>query len=129
MSYKKVSKSKVCSITEMAKSLNLSRARFYQLLKQNIFPQPLYSIHTKRPFYNEELQLICQEIRESGIGHNEEYVLFYSPRKYCPNQPASNSPKRKITNNSKYQELVDTLNSMGLNVSNYDVDQAVRDCK
>ena len=41
----------VCSVTELAKNLDMSRARFYQLQKLGVFPEPVYCIRTKRPFY------------------------------------------------------------------------------
>jgi len=58
----------IISVTEMAKMLNLSRARLYQLLEQGIFPQPIYDLRTHRPLYDAKLQERCLEIRNSGIG-------------------------------------------------------------
>ena len=82
MNNKKMSNLKpIISVTEMARNLNLSRARFYQLLEQGIFPQPIYDLRTKRPIYNIELQQSCFQVRETGIGANNQYILFYSPRK------------------------------------------------
>ena len=46
----------VCSVTELAKKLDLSRARFYQLQKVCVFPEPVYCIRTKRPFYPMDIQ-------------------------------------------------------------------------
>ena len=45
----------IVSITEMARMVGLSRARFYQLVGTT-FPYPLYDIAHARPFYDEELQ-------------------------------------------------------------------------
>ena len=74
----------VCSVTELAKNLDMSRARFYQLQKVGVFPEPVYCVYTKRPFYTMGLQEKCLEIRETGIGHNGRPIIFYSKRGSCP---------------------------------------------
>ncbi len=106
-----MSKKQIVSITEMAQILNLSRARFYQLLEQGILPQPIYDLRTHRPMYNAELQQQCLEIRETGIAANNQYHLFYSPRKKDTNLKMS----KKI--DPLYQEYMETLNGMGLKCS------------
>ena len=70
----------VCSVSEMAQLVGLSRSRFYQLQKQGVFPHPLYDIATKRPFYPQHLQKRCLEIRNTGIGDNSQRILFYTQR-------------------------------------------------
>ena len=60
MSNKKLSISKaIVSMTEIAQIVQLSRARFYQLLEQGFFPKPKYDDRSKRPYYNLELQKEC----------------------------------------------------------------------
>jgi len=125
MNSKKMSVLKpVISVTEMAKNLNLSRARFYQLLEQGIFPQPIYDLRTHRPIYDARLQERCLEIRNSGIGANNQYILFYSPRKKEAHPRISK--KRKKTN-SIHKEFAETLNSMGLSCSVKDVSNAINE--
>ena len=102
-----------CSVIEMIRMLEISRARFYQLLDQQIFPSPIYDIRTKRPFYSIELQQSCLNIRESNIGFNGQYVLFYSPRK---NSAVVKSSKKSASNDEPFVELTDTLKRMGLDL-------------
>ena len=111
----------ICSVTEMVRSLGLSRARFYQLQKEGIFPQPIYDIRTHRPFFDTHLQEVCHAVRQTGIGHNGQYILFYSPRQNNGDKPA----RRKGRSNSQYGELVATLNNMGLAVNCGEVAEAV----
>jgi hypothetical protein len=119
MSVKKNSNLKpIVSVGEMASMINLSRARFYQLLNEGILPQPLYSLRTKRPLYTAELQQQCIDVRESNIGVNNQYILFYSTRKKDA-QPRN--PKKRIKTNSVHKEFAETLNSMGLDCSAKDV--------
>ena len=112
----------IISISDTCKLLEMSRARFYQLLYIGIFPQPLYHIRTRRPFYDIRLQQRLLEIRETGIGYNGEYILFYSPRK---KDAQSVKRKNSKTTNPIYKEYVDTLNSVGLECSVKDISKAV----
>jgi hypothetical protein len=114
----------VCSIIDMIRMLELSRARFYQLLKQGIFPPPVFDIRTRRPFYSLELQQICLDVRESNIGFNGSYVLFYSPRKENQNV-SKKSESRNKKNNPAHQELTETLKRMGLDVNVAQVGSAI----
>lgn len=126
MSNKMMSISKpIISVTDMAKSVGLSRARFYQLIRQGIFPQPLYSVRTRRPFFDKDLQEECIHIRQTGIGHNSEYILFYSPREN--NSGKRKSPHKKSKTSPQYTELVETLQTMGLTASYTQVEQVVRE--
>ena len=66
------------TVSEMARMCFLSRARFYQLIG-TAFPYPLYSLSTRRPFFDEELQRICLEVRRRNCGIDGKPILFYSP--------------------------------------------------
>ena len=100
----------ICSVTDLAKKLGLSRARFYQLQKTDVFPAPVYCLYTKRPFYPMDLQEKCLEIRKTGIGHNGRPILFYSKKDGASTKPNSCSEQ-------KYSELSDALGRMGLKTS------------
>ena len=100
----------VCSVSEMAQLLDLSRSRFYQLQKQGVFPQPLYDSATKRPFYPEHLQHQCLETRHTGIGDNGQRILFYARRRKA-------SVARKHPVPQYYQVLIKVLSQMGVNTT------------
>ena len=110
------------SVTEMSKDLGLSRARFYQLLNQGIFPKPLYSDETKRPFYDQDLQKTCLEVRRTNCGINGKPILFYSARRPV-------SPRSKPKQNKKHAELIEALSNLGLaNVTNDQANAAIKTC-
>ena len=112
MNNKKLSISKpIVSMTEIAEMVQLSRARFYQLLEQGFFPKPLHDERSKRPYYDIALQKQILECRQSGIGADGSYMLFYSRRK---NGTTSNV-KKKI--DPVITEMAETLTSMGLETS------------
>jgi hypothetical protein len=108
----------ICSVTEMARKLRLSRARFYQLQNMGVFPAPVYRRHTRRPFYPRDLQEQCLAIRKTGIGANGQPVLFNASRKRAAGR--SQTPSAQ-----EHRGLVEALGQMGLNVSDRQVAEAV----
>ena len=112
----------IVSVNEICRMVGLSRSRFYQLLESGFFPKPLYDERSNRPYFDAALQKQILESRNSGIGADGSYMLFYSPRK-----KEGHSKKSKKTNktNSIYQEFAETLESMGLDCSEKDVSAAL----
>lgn len=68
------------SISDMARTVGLSRQRFHQLMKAGVFPQPLRDEATERPYYNEQGQAQCLEVRRRNCGVNGKIILFYARR-------------------------------------------------
>src|SRR4051812_23447927 len=68
------------SVSEMARRLTLSRGRFYELVKAGAFPSPCFCIHSRRALYPAELIQQCLQVRQTNIGVNGRYVLFYQQR-------------------------------------------------
>jgi hypothetical protein len=107
---------------ELAKSLGLSRGRFYQLVTRGSFPPPIYDVRTRRPFYDLRLQELCQQVRQTNIGYDGHPILFYTPRKkgdLSQNSTSSAEKRKKSASNPQCQELADALMNMGL--SNVDL--------
>ena len=100
----------ICSVSAMARRLKLSRARFYQLLNDGVFPPPAYCIRTKRPLYPRDLQEQCLNIRRSGISASGRPILFYTPR-------AKNSKASRPGRSQLLCVLTDALGRMGLRVT------------
>ena len=112
----------IVSVNEICRMVGLSRSRFYQLLDSGFFPKPKYDERSNRPYFDAALQKQILESRQSGIGADGSYLLFYSPRK-----KEGHSKKSKKTNktNSIYQEFAETLESMGLDCNEKDVSSAI----
>src|SRR5208337_2925788 len=95
------------SIKEMAALCGLSRQRFMQLVKAGVFPPPLYDVQSKRPFYPEDLQSVCVEIRRRNCGINGKVVMFYARRVTAPpavpTEPAR-KPKSKRADAGRYAD-------------------------
>ena len=111
----------VCSVTDLCKSLGLSRAQFYNLQNMGVFPKGLKDERTGRPYFDVELQQVCHQIRSSGIDYNGKPYLFYSPRTN-PSKPRATGSKAV---NSKHKDYASTLEQMGLEASVEQVSEAM----
>ena len=124
MTIQEKSRKAVVSVVAMADMLGLSKSRFYALIQAGIFPQPVRHASGKRPVFDADLQQTCLEIRQTGIGHNGEPVLFNRKRR----KPAQPKPRQDHHPISEEQaELVEALKCLGLTVSAEEVQAAVRE--
>lgn len=92
----------VC-VSEMARLCRLSRARFYQLVGEGIFPSPSRNETTGRPFFNREQQKQCLMIRRMNKGANGKAVMFYGCRLEPRPQPASKRKRLPISRSPRGQ--------------------------
>ncbi len=108
------------SVAEMARMVGLSRARFYQLVG-SAFPPPVYSVSTRRPFYDQLLQESCLEVRRRNCGIDGKPILFYAKRPVSTSVPKRRSAIVRGPN----KELLEGLRSLGLSASAIQVEAAV----
>jgi hypothetical protein len=103
----------VVSVTEMARMVGLSRARFYQL-QGTKFPKPVYDVVTGRPVYTEDMQTLCLSVRQRNFGIDGKPVLFYARRSGA--SVSMPKPRRKpiATKKSEYAEIVESVRALGL---------------
>ncbi len=105
------------SISEMARMVGLSRQRFGQL-RGTTFPEPDIDPVTKRPFYSEEKQRICLEVRRRNCGIDGRAILFYARRSDFNGQTSrrrSAQPKPSSTKpTDRHADLIDALKALGL---------------
>ena len=112
------------TVAEMARMTGLSRARFYQLLG-SAFPHPVYSVSTRRPFFTEEMQEICLEVRRRNCGIDGKPILFYA-RRPMTTATKPRPPKLQTSKSSVPEDLIDGLRSLGLTVSRTQVEDAIK---
>lgn len=116
----------VVSVTEMARMVGLSRARFYQLVKRGTFPPSDQDSVTHRPCYLEDKQRQILEARRRNCGGDGKPILFYSRRRdlgqtKAPARPAK--PKRKT---NQHADLIDHLAGIKVFVTAAQVEAVVR---
>ena len=108
------------SVAEMARMLGLSRARFYQL-RGSAFPWPRFDIQTRRPFYDEEAQKLCLEVRRRNCGIDGKAILFYARH-----APKAVTKKRPTHVRNPNIELLEGLKSLGLVATSAQVEAAIK---
>ena len=103
----------VVSVAEMARMVGLSRARFYQLVGTT-FPWPLYDVASRRPFYDEQLQRVCLDVRRRNCGVDGKPVLFYARRPLAAPMPGRKPKKAAAARDDRHANLIDGLKGLGL---------------
>jgi hypothetical protein len=111
---KEVPLKQIVTVSEMSRMCRLSRARFYQLINEGIFPMPSRNEQTKRPFFNREQQEHCLEIRRSNRGANGKAVMFYGCRPQSAPKIRSNRKQLPISKPRQQQDPVITELRHGL---------------
>lgn len=121
------------SVSEMARKIGLSRSRFYDLIRDGIFPSPVYCIRTRRPMFLTEQQAECLNVKSSNVGVNGQYVLFYARREPAP----PSSPRRAVLDGAASctvpddgsREIISGLRALGMtSVTPQQVTTALRAC-
>lgn len=110
------------TVTEMARMCGLGRSRFYQLIG-TAMPYPLYTVSTKRPFYDQELQQVCLEVRRRNCGIDGKPILFYA--KPINRKPSSNKKTSKVVPAHGHADLIVGLKALGINANVAQVNEAI----
>ncbi|WP_337173524.1 hypothetical protein [Paludisphaera sp.] len=106
------------SVSEMARMVGMSRARFYQLMAHGCFPRPSYDPDTGRPYFEEAQQLVCLDVRRRNCGIDGKPILFYARRvEIRPADPRTRRPaegKARRVEPDDHADLIDAVKSLGL---------------
>lgn len=96
------------SVSQMCRLLKMSRSQFYWHVKRGTFHDPLYLSSNKRPYFTAAMVEDNIKARETGVGVNGEFIIFYE------RQPAqAKPPEKKDTPN--YTALTEGLKNLGIN--------------
>lgn len=116
----------VVSVTDMARMVGLSRARFYQLVKQGTFPVADQDAISKRPCYLLEKQMQIMEARRRNCGVDGQPIMFYSRRcDFGSTKAPKPAAKKKMQNPNA--NVLNGLAALGLTVSMSQVDSIVNE--
>ena len=125
MSENIVTKSAV-SVTEMARMVGLSRARFYQLVKRGTFPVADQDQLTSRPCYLEDQQRLILEARRRNCGVDGKPILFYSRRRDL-GQTKTQRPAKPQSKTNQFTELMDGLAAINVTTTIAQVEPLVKE--
>ena len=122
----------ILSMTQMARLLNLSRSRFYQLINEEVLLPPIYSLDNRRPHYTEQMARRNLEVRRSNVGINGRIIIFYGARNKSQKiTPRKTTVKEKPSNQSPnhHADLIDSLKGLGLeNITASQIEAAITKC-
>ena len=120
---------KLMSLSQVSAAVGLSRQRFHQLMKDGVFPPPVYDIQSRRPHYTEELHRVCLAVKEKNVGINGKVVLFYSRRPgVVPKKQIRSHGSTSHTRSPKHTGLIDGLKGLGLTtVTEQQVEAALKE--
>lgn len=122
MSVEMVGKS-VVNVTDMARMVGLSRARFYQLIRQGTFPTADRDLISQRPCYGEEKQRQILDARRRNCGIDGTPILFYSRRVDAgQKRTPSPSPKKPKELTTRHQDILEGLTALNITVSAGQID-------
>lgn len=110
------------SVSAQCRLLKMSRSQFYWHVKRQTFHAPLYLASNKRPYFTASMVEDNLRARETGVGVNGEYVIFYER---LPTATKATEKKGK----PDHSTLIDGLKALGLNtVTSEQVEAAVAAC-
>ena len=119
----------IVSINQLCALMNISRARYYQILSEGLLHPPIYS-DSNRPYFTRELALMNIAVKKNNIGVNGKICIFYncvSPISSPKNNIKKKEQKNKTTD--KHTDLIEGLSCLGLDdISNSQVDAALKKC-
>ena len=120
------------NMSTMAKFLNLSRSRLYQLIDQGILLKPVYLSNNKRPVYTREMAMRNIEVKNNNVGINKKIIMFYSARTTKTTKPKKTIKKstdQKIVSPDKHADMIDALESLGLeNITASKIESSIQKC-
>lgn len=117
------------SITEMARMVGLSRARFYELVAQGVFVPPVHSLSSKRPFYSAELQERNVQVRQTHRSALTGETVLFNEKRSCPPPPRKAVVRRTTRRRAAPQpRFVEGLKSLGIDTTQAQVTEAVAAC-
>jgi predicted DNA-binding transcriptional regulator AlpA len=110
----------VVSVSEQCRLLGMSRSHFYWHVRRGTFHAPL-KLPNGRPYYTASM-VEDLRARETGVGVNKEYVIFYE-RQGASTKPEGTSSK------ADHSSLLEGMKSLGLTtVTTEQIEAALAAC-
>ena len=117
----------VVSVSEMARMVGLSRARFYQLVRRGTFPAADQDAVSNRPCYCEEKQRQILEARRRNCGVDGKAILFYSRRRDLGQPKTAPRPTKLKEKRNKYADVIDGLEQVKITITTAQVEAIVKE--
>ena len=113
------------SVSEMCRLLKMSRTQFYEHMKKGTFHNPS-RLSNNRPYFTALQVADNLKAKETGVGINGEYVLFYI--RTTPLADANYNSVGKRPTQKSHRDLINSLKSLGLNPTIEQLEKAINNC-
>ena len=114
------------TVSEMADLCEISRSRFYELMKAGVYPKPVQHPSSSRPLYALDLIEKCLQIKKTGVGMNGAFVTFN--RKLKKVVPTKHKGKPAVNGkplDPHIEPILDAVKALGLTTTLQTVTDAV----
>lgn len=106
------------TVSAVCRQLGMSRSQFYLHVGRGTFHAPLRLPSNQRPYYTASMVEDIVKARDTGVGVNGEYVLFYDRQ-----------PMQKSGESQDHSSLIEGLKNLGLSgVTHQQVEAAMAFC-
>ena len=106
------------SVSAVCRQIRMSRSQFYLHVSRGTFHTPLRLASNQRPYYTASMVEDILKARETGVGVNGEYVLFYDRQSMQKSGPSSD-----------HSTLIEGLKNLGITgISQQQIDAALAYC-
>lgn len=118
----------VVTVSEMADLCQISRSRFYELMKAGVFPKPVQHPSSSRPLYDMDLIAKCLEIRATGIGLNGPVLFNRKIKKATQPKPKQQRFSKEKPTDPLTEAVRDVVIGLGLQATAQAVSNAIAAC-
>jgi len=110
----------------MADLCEISRSRFYELMKAGVFPKPVQHPSSSRPLYTLDLIEKCLQIKQTGVTMNGTPVMFNRKlKKAVPTKHNGKPAPKEKTIDPLIEPILDAVKALGLTTTLQAVSEAV----
>jgi len=108
---------KLTSIGDVCEILGLSKSRFYALLRDGIFPEPMRNPSNNRPVFNSEQTEMCRHVLRTHIGVNG--------KPWTPNRKKKTAARTSAKTKNAHEGRIVALAGFGITTSAGDIDKVL----
>jgi len=116
------------TVSEMADLCEISRSRFYELMKAGVFPKPVQHPSSSRPLYDLDLIAKCLEIRATGVGLNGPVLFNRKIKRAAQPRPRQQRLQKERPTDPLVQSVLDVVIALGLPTTAKAVSDALSAC-
>ncbi len=109
---------KLISVGDLCEILGLSKSRFYALLRDGIFPEPMRNPSNNRPVFNAEQTEMCRQVLRTHIGVNG--------KPWTPNRKKKTAARASAKKKDAQEGRIVALAGFGITTTAGEIEKAMQ---